>query len=167
MKYTCSTCGKQHDDWPALAFDSPHYYHNLSDVEKETIAQLSSDFCVITYEDQTDRFIRCTLTQKVDGSCQCLEYGIWVSLSERSFADYSDNFDNKNHETAYFGYFCNNIPGYESTLSIPTSVRTRTGGKRPEVILDPDFDHQFVKDYYNGIGIQEAEIRINNMLGKS
>ncbi|MEP6614294.1 MAG: DUF2199 domain-containing protein [Mucilaginibacter sp.] len=55
----------------------------------------------------------------------------------------------------------------ESTLSIPTSVQTKTGGNRPEVTLDPDFDHPFVKDYYNGISVEEAEKRIGEMLGKS
>jgi len=166
MKYTCATCGKQHNDWPALAFDSPHYYHILSDVQKKTIARLDSDFCVISHGGQTNRFIRCKLIQKVNDSCRDLEYGIWASLSEKSFNDYEANFKNKNHETSYFGYFCNNIPGYESTLNIPTSVGTRTGEKRPEVILDPDFEHQFVNDYYQGISIKEAEMRINEMLGK-
>ena len=167
MKYTCAACGKQHDGWPALAFDSPHYYHILSDVQKKTIARWDSDFCVISNGGQTDRFVRCTLTQKVNDSCQDLEYGIWVSLSENSFNDYDANFGNKNHEAAYFGYFCNNIPGYPSTLSIPTSVQTRTGGKCPEVILDPDFHHQFVNDYYSGISVEEAEMRISNMLRKN
>jgi hypothetical protein len=165
MEYTCAVCGKQHDDWPALAFDSPYHYHNLSEVEKETIAQLNSDSCIIIYEDQADRFIRCTLTQKVNDSCQHLDYGVWVSLSEKNFNDYEANFNNENHETAYFGYLCNDIPGYESTLSIPTSVETRTGGQRPDIIPDPNFDHPFVKDYYNGISLMEAEERIRKAFG--
>ena len=165
MKYTCAVCGKQHNDWPALAFDSPYYYHNLPAAEKGAIAELSADLCVITHKDRTDRFIRCTLTQKVNDSCQDLDYGVWVSLSEKSFNDYQANFDNKNHETAYFGYLCNDIPGYESTLSIPTSVETRVGGQRPNIIPDPAFDNQLVKDFYSGISIREAEERIMKAFG--
>jgi hypothetical protein len=126
MKYTCNKCGLEHEEWPALTYNAPVSYYNLTDEEKNTIAEIGSDHCIITYEDQTDRFIRCTLVQKVNEHCQDLEYGIWVSLSEKSYNDYADNFDNKNHVTTYFGYLCNNIPGYESTLSVHTNVYTKT-----------------------------------------
>lgn len=90
MKYTCSCCGQEHDEWPALTFSSPTSYNELTDKEKKELGQLSNDFCVITYPDQTDRFIRCTLTQKVTDHCENLDYGIWVSLSEQSYQDYFD-----------------------------------------------------------------------------
>ncbi len=166
IKYTCSCCGQEHFEFPALTFKSPDNYDTLSQQDKETIAEISSDFCVITHSDQTDRFIRCTLTQKVIDHCEDLEYGLWVSLSEKSFNDYSENFNNENHETKYFGWLCNNIPEYEFKESIPTTVFTRTGNQRPEIIPHEDFDHQFVKDYYNGITKDEAERRIKTMLNR-
>lgn len=125
MKYKCESCGKEHDEWPSLTFNTPDAYHNLSEEEKARIGTISSDFCTITYEDQTDRFIRCTLTQTVNDDCQHLDYGIWVSLSEKSFNDYKENYDNPNREASYFGWFCSMIPQYESTRSIPTTVVTR------------------------------------------
>ena len=164
MKYKCSCCGQEHEEWPSLTFTSPTAYNQLTDEEKKELGKLSNDFCVITYPDQTDRFIRCTLTQKVIDHCENLDYGIWVSLSEESFQDYSDNFRNDNHLTQYFGWFCSSIPDYDNTLSIPTTVRTRTGNHRPEVRPHQDFDHPFVKDYFNGITKAEAERRIKNML---
>lgn len=165
-KYTCNNCGKQHDEWPALAYSSPANYHALSEVKKGKMGELDSDFCVITYPDQTDRFIRCTLTQKVNDYCEDLEYGLWVSLSEKSFDDYADNFDNEQHETSYFGWLSNDLPGYDfETGSIPTTVFTRIGNDRPEIVPHKDFDHPFVTDYYNGITKQEAERRIQAMLG--
>ncbi|WP_394975161.1 DUF2199 domain-containing protein [uncultured Croceitalea sp.] len=60
-KFKCSTCGEIHDELPALGFISPFYYDILNKKDKKEIAELSSDFCVITHEDQTDRFIRTTL----------------------------------------------------------------------------------------------------------
>jgi|SRR5690606_10381942 len=164
MRYKCSCCGKEHDEWPTLAWYSPNAYDELTNEEKKEIGQLSNDFCVITHPDQTDRFIRCTLTQKVIDHCQNLEYGIWVSLSEESFQDYADNFHNENHLTQYFGWFCTNIPDYKKTLNIPTTVKTRTGNLRPEVIPNQEFNHPFVKDYFNGITKEEAERRIKNAL---
>lgn len=165
IKYTCSCCGKEHESWPALAYLSPTNYNSLSDDDKKNITQLDTDFCIITHSDQTDKFIRCTLVQKVIDHCEDLEYGLWVSLSEKSFQDYKDNFTNENHETKYFGWLSNDLPDYDfSGASIPTTVFTKTGNDRPEIVPHQDFDHPFVNDYYNGITKTEAERRINEML---
>ena len=164
IKYICSNCGQEHEEWPALAYSSPTYYNDLSRDDKKDLAKLDSDFCVINDKEQTDRFIRCTLTQKVIDHCDTLEYGLWVSLSEKSFQDYVDNYKNDNYETQFFGWLSNTLPDYDSTLHIPTTVYTRKGNSRPEIIPHADFDHPFVKDYYNGITKVEAEKRIKEML---
>jgi hypothetical protein len=163
-KYTCINCGKKHEEWPALTFTSPTPYDNLSDQNKQIIAELNGDFCSIRYPDQTDRFIRCTLTQKVVDHCEDLDYGLWVTLSERSFQDYSDNFNNENHLTKYFGWLANDLLEYEFKDSIPTTVFTRSNNDRPEILPHRDFEHPFVRDYYDGITKQEAEKRIAEML---
>ena len=54
-----------------------------------------------------------------------LEYGLWVSLSEKSFNDYSENFNNENHEAKYFDWLCNDLPDYKFPKSIPTTVFER------------------------------------------
>ena len=164
MKYKCSSCGQEHDEWPTLSFSSPTAYDELTQEEKNKLAELSDDVCVITYPDQIDRFIRCTLTQMLTDHCDNLDYGIWVSLSENSFQDYCNNYKNDNHLTEYFGWLCSSIPEYDNTLSIPTTVKTRTGHCRPEVIPHESFDHPFVKDYYRGITKAEAERRIISIL---
>lgn len=167
MKYVCNCCGAEHDEWPALAFKSPDQYNILSRTDKVAIVEINSDLCVIRHPDQTDRFIRCTLNQRVVDHCRYLEYGVWVSLSEKSYNDYTDNFNNEYHEEAYFGWLCNNIPGYEFNQSIPTTVFTKKGNQRPEVVPHEGFDHPFVKDYYDGISKQEAEMRLNALLNPS
>lgn len=164
IKYTCSCCGKVHEEWPALVYTSPENYNALPEEDKQAIGELDADFCIINHPDRVDRFIRCTMTQKVIDHCEDLEYGLWVSLSDKSYQDYSDNFKNENHQTIYFGWLCNDLPDYEFSESIPTTVFTRTGNHRPEIIPHKDFDHPFVKDYYNGITKAEAEKRINEML---
>ena len=163
-KYICSTCGKDHEEWPALSYSSPTHYNDLVDEEKQTIAELKSDFCVIRYLDQTDRFIRCTLTQKIIDHCEDLQYGLWVSLSENNFQDYSENFNNENNMASYFGWLSSQLPGYDDMTQIPTTIFTRNGNDRPDIVPHKDFNHQFVRDYYNGITKQEAERRIKEML---
>lgn len=164
IKYTCSCCGKEHEEWPALAYIYPTNYEVLSEEDKKNIAELSSDFCTIRHSDRTDNFIRGTLTLKVIDHCEDLEYGLWVSLSDKSFQDYKDNYDNENYETKYFGWLCNDLPAYEFKESIPTTVFTRIGNRRPEIVPHEDFNHPFVHDYYNGITRTEAERRIKEML---
>ncbi len=162
--FKCPECGQAHSEWPALTFKSPSNYHNLSDQEKVKLGKLDSDFCEIHYQDQIDRFIRVTLTQKVNDACENLDYGLWVSLSEKSFSDYKTNFDSQNHEVCYFGWLCSTIPEYENTMSIPCDVITRKGNQRPEIFPHQDFDHPFVRDFYDGISKSEAENRINEMI---
>lgn len=162
--YICTKCGQPHEDWPALAYSSPDNYASLSQEDKNEIAELSNDICIINYGDQTDRFIRTTLFQKVNDYCEDLNYGLWVSLSEKSFADYTENFDNQDHEVKYFGWLCNDIPGYEFEESIPMTVFTKKGNDRPEIVPHLDFNHPFVADYYNGITKDEAEKRIRDMI---
>lgn len=167
LKYTCSSCGKQHEEWPALAFEAPHSYHSLSEEDRENIAEIGSDFCVISHPGQTDRFIRGTLVQSIADHCETLHYGLWVSLSEKSFEDYKSNYHSENHETSYFGWLSNDIPEYDFSKGfIPATVFTRPGNSRPEIVPHQDFDHPFVHDYYNGISKQEAEKRIHAMLNQ-
>lgn len=160
--YKCTVCGEIHEGWPAIGFMSPHAYHNLSEKDKVDLAELSSDFCTIKYEDQTDRFIRVVLKQKVLGQSETLEYGLWVSLSEKSYNDYVSNYNNHSHQTTYFGYLCSLIPGYVDTLSVKINVVTGLGNNRPEIFPhDDQLENDFVKDYFEGITKQEAERRIS------
>ena len=162
--YQCSSCGQIHNSWPALTFNSPSFYHALSENEKQEIAELDSDFCIITHPDHTYRFIRCTFEQLVTDHCQNLEYGVWVSLSEESFQDYEDNFNNESHTGGYFGWLSNSIPDYIFKDSIPLNVTIQGGNLRPKIEPHSSFKHPFVHDFYNGITKAEAENRINNML---
>ncbi|MCF2875556.1 MULTISPECIES: DUF2199 domain-containing protein [unclassified Tenacibaculum] len=165
-EFICSECGQVHSEWPALTFNSPTNYDFLSEEDKVALGRINSDFCEIDFEEGTGLFIRVVLTQKVNGFCENLDYGLWVSLSEKSYSDYKTNFNNENHEAGYFGWLCSMIPEYDDTMSIPCNVITKTGNSRPEIFPHQDFDHPFVRDYYNGITKEEAEKRINNMLKK-
>ncbi len=163
---TCPQCGATHDDWPSLAFPSPHAYYCLTDQEKADLATLDEDFCVITYPDQTDCFIRVVLRQKVIGSCQDLEYGLWVSLSEKSFNNYQANFHEGTPEPGYFGWLNSWIPGYANTVGLKTDVVTQPDGKRPIIELhQAEYErHDFARDWFDGVMVEEAERRVQAML---
>ncbi len=163
-KFKCSKCGKIHEELPALAFSSPDYYEYLNDKDKKEIAEISDDFCIIRYPEQTDRFIRTTMTFQIIDACENLDYGIWVSVSEKTFEDYKAEFKKNIEGKTYFGRICNEIHEYkESTLGFHVNVETRANGIRPEIIPHQS-EHDLIKDWENGITIAEAERRIQNMM---
>jgi len=53
--FKCSKCGEVHVGPPDLAFDSPFYYHAMSEEERQQSAVITTDTCVI--EDK-DFFVR-------------------------------------------------------------------------------------------------------------
>lgn len=151
---------------PAIAYSAPYPYFQLSEEELEN-TELTSDLCIIKYSDKTCYFIRAVLVQEVNDSCQDLEYGIWVSLSEKSFNEYIENYDNKDFEGGYFGWLSNYLPDYEFKESIPTDVFVNNTIGRPFIHPHESFDHPFVNDFYNGISKEEAEKRIDIILSRN
>ena len=169
MKFKCPHCDEEHEGYPALAFSTPHYYNTLSLEDKQTLAEINSDFCIINHGDQVDRFVRCVLIQKINGVCQNLEYGVWISLSQESFKDYQDHFHLEDYEATYFGWLSNRIPEYQDTLSVRTFIKTRGDGQRPIVLVQEknDFNNPFVKDYFEGISEEEALRRVAMLMRHS
>jgi len=167
MSFPCSVCGELHEERPAIAFSAPHYYHILSEEDKASLAILSEDFCIIEHGDQTDRFIRAVLNIPVKDSESNMEYGVWVSLSERNFEHYMDHFNDNLEGETFFGYLCNAIPGYENTLLLKTNVVCCPADKRPQVYPhESQSDNTFVKDYIKGISIEDADRRTHLVLDK-
>jgi hypothetical protein len=121
---------------------------------------------VIKYPDEICYFIRVVLVQEVTDNCQDLEYGVWVSLSEKSFNEYKKMYDNKDFEGGYFGWLAIYLPDYESEDPIPADVIINNQIGRPLIYPHESYDHPFVKDFYSGISKEEAEKRINRVLNK-
>ena len=90
-----------------------------------------------------------------------------MSLSEQSYADYYDHFEDAVHQATYFGWLCSEIPEYENTLSIPVTVVVQPSGNRPVVVPHEDHVHDFVRDFYNGITLEEAVKRIHVAISAS
>ncbi|WP_158962923.1 DUF2199 domain-containing protein [Myroides fluvii] len=166
MNYTCANCGQEHDDWPALVYPTPLSYAELTDEEKKK-AELTSDLCVIQNPTDTYYFVRVVLIQTVVDACQDLDYGVWVSLSEKSFKEYCDNYDNKEFKTTYFGWFNNHIAPYpfETCMGIGTNVEVDNERGRPFIYLHQKENNDLVHDFYTGITTEEATRRIKVALG--
>ena len=158
--FTCSCCGQVHEGSPSFAFDAPYQYSSLSDEQKASMGRLGSDFCTITHEGQTDYFIRTVLLIPIQGVSEPFMWGVWVSLSEKSFARYRDTYDNPVEGDGFFGWVCNRIPWYpEPESALAADVLVQLHGRRPLLLLHhgSENDHPLVLDQRDGISIQKAQ----------
>jgi hypothetical protein len=124
------------------------------------MAKLSSDLCTITEHDGTDYFIRTVLEVPIRGAADPFTWGVWVSLSEKSFNRYVETYDNPVEGDGFFGWLCNRLPHYSETIGLATDVRVQPGGMRPTVHLHQGGSstaHQLVIDQREGIDVSKAQ----------
>ena len=163
-EFNCSQCGENHEELGALAFEVPNYLLAITKEERESRVTMNDDFCIVQGDERDYWFIRVVLEQRIiDHPDLLLEYGVWVSLSEKSFMDYDEHFKS-GKKTGYFGWFNNLISEYDNTVNIPCDVYATNDGQRPIIVPHEDHDHPFVRDFYNGISKEEAERRIHLVL---
>lgn len=137
----------------------PDQYACLSEEQRAAMGKISSDFCTITHEEGTDYFIRAVLEVPIHGVEDPFLWGVWVSLSERSFARYVEMYDAPVEGDGFFGWVCNSIPAYPYEGSRAADVVIQLGGQRPKVVLhrgDPE-DDPLVVDQANGISVSRAQ----------
>ena len=157
--FRCSRCGDVHEGSPSIAFSAPDHYASLTDEQKATLGKLSSDFCTITHERGTDYFIRAVLEVPIHGIEEPFLWGVWVSLSEKSFRRYYDTYDDPVEGDGFFGWLCNAPSVYPHEGSRPADVSVQLGGRRPKVVLHRSGAEtdQFVLDQIHGISVARAQ----------
>jgi hypothetical protein len=158
--FTCSCCGKLHEGSPSIAFKAPDHYASLTDEQKTELGTLTSDLCTITNDGHTDYFIRAVLEIPIHGVHEPFTWGVWVSVSEKSYARYTETYDAPVEGDGFFGWLCNALPGYPNApQSRPTDVRVQVGKQRPKLYLHRGNtpDDPLVNDQYEGIGVARAQ----------
>jgi len=158
--FTCTCCGKIHEGSPSFAFNAPDHYANLTEEKKGAIGKLSSDFCTITHEDRTDYFIRTVLEIPIHGVEEPFTWGVWVSLSKKSFDRYVDTYDSPVDGEGFFGWLCNAIPNYPNgPSSRPTDVIVQLNRQRPKLVLHraEQEEDPLVVDQHEGITVERAQ----------
>lgn len=155
-RFKCSCCGEMLDGPPlAWHFDAPDLWNSISPAERNQRGELSSDQCVI---DNQHFFVRGLVEIPVLDGDGPFAWGVWVSLSmanfERTTALWHD--PNRINEPAYFGWFCNSIPGYPETLHLKTAVHSRDVEVRPYIELEAS-DHPLSVEQRNGITVARLQ----------
>lgn len=153
--FTCRTCGQVHDELPlSFGADAPAPYYGVPEQERGQRVLLSPDQCII---DNEHYFVRGCLDIPIHGSAEVFRWGVWVSLSEKSFRRMSEVWETPGRETEppFFGWLCTDLPGYPDTTALKTLVHTRPLGERPFIELEPT-EHPLAVEQRSGISPARA-----------
>jgi hypothetical protein len=165
LRWTCSRCGSEHEGVPLdWAYDRPIYW----DGRRNDGDWLSEDLCTWTDDvGQRAYFIRGVLYVPVPETGETLGYGVWSSLSEKSFSRVYELWDDpaRVEEPPYFGWLSNSLPGYPETLNLPLDVVTEQIDKRPSLVLH-EGDHPLIAEQRNGVSparvLEIAELNLHS-----
>jgi hypothetical protein len=163
--YRCTQCEKVHEGLPAIAYDAPLAYSELSEDDRIDKAMLTDDLCGI---DGEHWFVRAVLEIPVIGHAENLEWGVWGSLSEANFRRYRETFDDEDQSKLgpMFSWFSSRLAGYPDTLNLRCHIVPRDGRQRPLVEFHPDDHHALILDQRHGISLERAIAFVTPVLHK-
>jgi len=156
--YRCSNCDEVHEGSPSFGFNEPLPYTWLSEDQKAA-AHLGNDLCTIPGEEGTNYFVRAVLEVPIHGVDEPFTWGVWVSLSEKSYNRYVDTYDDPVEGDGFFGWVCNEIGLYPYDKTRAADVLVQLGGMRPKLRLHSgdNEDDPLVIDQQNGISVARAQ----------
>lgn len=159
LTFHCTGCGEEHDLADlSLYADAPAQWRALSGAERAD-SVLGDETCLIrTKEEGISHFMRAVLEVPIAGKEATFSWGVWVSLSEKSFKEVMAHWEDPARADLgpYFGWLCTEVPGYPKTMFLKTSVRQREVGVRPLVILEPT-EHPLAVHQRQGIPQEELQ----------
>ena len=160
--FECRTCGETHLGLPSFGPDAPDSYAAMNEAEKSSNAVLGSDNCII---ENRKFFVRGRLELPILGREEAFVWLVWCSLSEESYSLWEDAYylDNRSHIGPFFGWLNNELPFYEGSLNLATSVHLRDDGIRAYVEVHAS-DHRLFKDQCAGISDAQAEQLVQDLL---
>jgi hypothetical protein len=154
LQFHCATCGELHAGTPAFHFAAPTQASAIPVEERRVRVELSEDDCII---DGEHFFLKGLLEIPIQGAGQPFTWGVWVSVSEKSYLRFAELFEDPLRETGewFFGWLCSSIPGYPDTHLLKTNLHVREFPIRPFVELEPT-DDPIAIDQRNGISRDRA-----------
>jgi hypothetical protein len=153
--WTCQCCGKQFNTLPLdFACKAPDHWFDIPEAERDSRAKLDSDVCAI---DKTHFFVRGCLEIPVIDTDELFVWGVWVSVSKPSLERIFELWNGQalDDEPPLFGWLCNHLRPYPSTMLLKTNVHMRSG-MRPSIKLEPT-DHPLAIEQRQGITLGRVE----------
>ena len=162
FSFRCRTCGETHEGLPSFGPDAPYSYAAMSEFDRSNNAVLGSDNCIIKNE---FFFVRGRIELPIIGTDESFVWLVWCSLSKESYAQWEDAYelDRRSHIGPFFGWLNTELPFYEGSLNLATSVHLLDNGIRPFVEIQ-EKDHALFTDQNEGISLQNAEQLVHDLL---
>jgi hypothetical protein len=126
---------------------------------------LGGEQCEIESKEGGSFYIRACLEIPIRGAGRRFTWGVWCSLSEKSYIEISEHWDDSARLSLgpHFGWLCTKIPGYPDTVFLKTMVHQRDMGVRPLVELEPT-DHPLAIDQRDGIDEERLKKMVVELL---
>jgi hypothetical protein len=149
LKWKCPTCGQSHDDIPTCFGIEAPWRAFVSEAEFEQRVELTQSLCTI---DDEHFFIRGHIEIPIISHHESLVFSVWSSLSEKSFADVNEHWDDPDRVTypPYFGWLSSPIRPYGNVINLPLSVQSREPGLAPLFTIK-QAEHPLAIDQRDGI----------------
>lgn len=154
LRFKCRTCDEWHEGLPSPGWDYPVQYLLVPEADRDARIQLTTDTCII---DGRQFYVRANLPIHVHHSAEPLRWGVWVSLSAKSFARFDELFHDETRQPgeSFYGWLCALIPGYADTQLLKSNIHIQPWPHRPIVELEPT-DHPLAVDARDGISPERA-----------
>jgi hypothetical protein len=143
----------EHDiDDISFGTDAPVQWDLLS-ADERSRSMLADEQCEIDSYVGRSFYIRACLEIPIRRTDRAFTWGVWCSLSEKSYLEISEHWDDPARASLgpYFGWLCIKIPGYPDTVFLKTMVHQREVGIRPSIELSAD--HPLAVDQRDGIEV--------------
>ena len=152
--WTCSCCGKQHDELPLhWSDDAPLHYLDVPEAERATRTELTKSFCVVDGQ----AYVRGLIEIPVNGHPDRFAWSAWASLSPASAESVTALWDSPDQERAgpFFGWLSSRLPLYPDTLNLKTHVHLRSPPIVPYIELERT-DHPLAVEQRTGITVKRV-----------
>jgi hypothetical protein len=156
--YKCSCCGETHEGLPLdYGAKYPDYHLDIPPDERATRVRVTEDTCIV---DNEFFFIRGVIEIPILDSEEHFGWGVWCSLSEKSFNRVIELGDAEDveDEPSFFGWLNTHLPEniYPDTLSLKTNVCLRNNNQRPFVYVQPS-EHPLSVEQRDGITMARVQ----------
>lgn len=154
FRFDCRSCGQVHEGMPGFGAEAPLSYFAVPKAERERRCRLGKDDCVI---DEKEYFVRGCIELRVHGESDPFIWGVWVSLSEKSYKAWNESYslDHRSHIGPFFGWLNAWLKPYPDTTDLKTYVHLRDHGTRPYIELEPT-DHPLSVEQREGITVERV-----------
>jgi hypothetical protein len=138
-----------------IACAMPDPWFQLTEEERTRRGKIDTDVCVM---DDSNFFIRGCLEIPVIEVDKKFVWGVWVSVSKRSYDRILELWDVPaiEDEPPFFAWLCNDISIYPPTYGLKANLHLRSGGTRPLVELEPT-EHPLALEQRQGISIERVQ----------